>query len=35
VQLGELYSVDTSGDLIVRLKSLLGDAAVTLQYPSA
>ncbi len=33
VQLGELYSVDTAGDLTVRLKSLLGEASVTLQYP--
>jgi len=33
IKLGELYSVDTSGDLMVRLKSLLGEAAVTLKYP--
>jgi DNA polymerase-3 subunit alpha len=33
IRLGELYSVETGGDLLARLKSLLGDSAVTLQYP--
>jgi DNA polymerase-3 subunit alpha len=33
IRLGDLYSVDTGGDLIARLKSLLGESAVTLQYP--
>ena len=33
IKLGELYSVDTAGDLTARLKSLLGDASVTLKYP--
>ena len=33
VRLGDLYSVDTTGDLIARLKSLLGESAVTLRYP--
>jgi len=33
VRLGELYSVNTGGDIIARLKSLLGDASVILKYP--
>lgn len=33
VKLGELYSVDTTGDLSARLKSLLGESSVTLKYP--
>jgi len=34
VRLGELYSVNTGGDLIARLKSVLGESAVCLQYPT-
>ena len=33
IRLGDLYSVDTAGDLIARLKSLLGESAVGLRYP--
>ncbi|HEY5494950.1 MAG TPA: DNA polymerase III subunit alpha [Candidatus Anoxymicrobiaceae bacterium] len=33
VRLGDLYAVDTTGDLIARLKSLLGESAVALRYP--
>lgn len=33
VKLGELYSVDTEGDLMVKLKALLGESCATFEYP--
>lgn len=33
VRLGDLYSIGTDGDLIARLKALLGEMAVSLKYP--
>jgi len=34
VKLGELYSVETESDLIAKLKSLLGESAVQVEYPA-
>ncbi|MBU4489246.1 MAG: DNA polymerase III subunit alpha [Actinobacteria bacterium] len=33
VKLGELYSVGTDGDVLGKLKSLLGESAAVIQYP--
>jgi len=33
VKTGDFYSVDTSGDLIAKLKSLLGENSVRVMYP--
>jgi hypothetical protein len=33
VKTGDYYSVDTSGDLIAKLKSLLGENSVKVLYP--
>lgn len=33
VRLGDLYSIETGGDLIAKLKALLGEKAVRIEYP--
>jgi DNA polymerase-3 subunit alpha len=33
VRLGELYSIETDGDLMAKLKALLGESAIRVEYP--
>jgi hypothetical protein len=35
IKLGDLYSVEIESDLVAKLKSLLGESAVRIEYPDS